>query len=588
MMDWLRFGHGFGIAGRSEDGQQGICGSRYDTLRPISLEFECLQADHFIVVPKRNDQDAQLDLNEAIDSLLVEIEDTTNSYAPPEEQAIDSSMMITDDGTAVAPPEAQEAEPGADEIPDSEQEPKADTDAADSEVESEADVSEVAEAEPEVVDSIENAHQALEALDEVESQAEDLVAQSVDALLESSEASIEDDAREPVTPPISSIETPQPDPSPAETAVDQIDPIDGAESPEKPADSIESVQEAVTAEVPAEQKVEVDETTNEPVAPPEPAETAELQPTPINEPEAETPESQVFEIDEGEFDSELSDTDSLDDSMDMLDNALAEAAGDMLDGDFETEEGDLVTGEAVATAIEKALETQPKPEPEQPQEVPTAESPDESDILGDAVDDLLGSDEQTVKADELSVTTESPPTAATAEPVPAAAIEPTATDPVDGNSAESQEAAPQEQGAQAEIEKLEELHESEGLSVPAWFERSVEVARPKIDKIDPLKGKTMDALAFTLGSILVATMTHATPIGARLTILISKPLAKQSPEVRNALGYIALWTGFLAVVLWVYLLMFRTPNVPHPETAPSRVINADESLIVAPLIPVKP
>jgi len=576
--------------GKREDGQRGICGSRYDTLRPISLEFERLQADHFIVVPKRNDQDAQLDLNEAIDSLLVEIEETTNSYAPPEEQAIDSSMMITDDGTAVAPPEAQEAEPAAAETPESEQGSNAEAEATDSEIESEADVSEAAEAEPEVVDSIENAHQALEALDEVEIQAEDLIAQSVDALLESSEPSIEDDAREPVTQSISDIETPQPDPSLAETVIDQINPIEEAESSEEPVDSIESVQEAENAEVPAEQAAEAVETTNEPVAPPEHAETAELQPTPINEPEAEAPESQVFEIDEGEFDSELSDTDSLDDSMDMLDNALAEAAGDMLDGDFETEEGDLVTGEAVATAIEKALETQPKPEPEpEPQQdAPAAESPDETDILGDAVDDLLGSDEQIENADELSVTTESPPAATTAEPVPATAVEPTATDPADGDSPEAQEAAPQEQDAQAEIEKLEELHESEGLSVPAWFERSVEVARPKIDKIDPLKGKTMDALAFTLGSILVATMTHATPIGARLTILISKPLAKQSPEVRNALGYIALWTGFLAVVLWVYLLMFRTPNVPHPETAPSRVINADESLIVAPLIPVKP
>ena len=136
--------------------------------------------------------------------------------------------------------------------------------------------------------------------------------------------------------------------------------------------------------------------------------------------------------------------------------------------------------------------------------------------------------------------------------------------------------------------EIEELELQAALAVPAWFERGIEIIRPRIDKIDPLKGKTMDAIATVLGTVIVAAMNHATPIVAKIVVLVSKPLAKQSPEIRNAVGYIALWTGFLAMVLWVYLLMFRSTPVPQPEAAPSRVINADEALVVQPVVEVLP
>lgn len=366
------------------------------------------------------------------------------------------------------------------------------------------------------------------------------MAQSIDALLENADASAQDD-------------------TPEET-VDSVDPTPEPEAePEAAEDSVTETPEAI-------------ETIDEP------------------EPEAQTDDPEVVdndkivEIDEAEFDADLLDTDSLDDSMDMLDSALADAADDMLDGDFETEEGELVTGEAVATALEEAIQAQPIPDSDEKQE----DAADLPDILGDAVDDLLSPDEVSMPAaDPVAPKPKSPPTPAqtTAQSAVAVAEKSTAATSKSQAETKTQHAAPQDQDAQAEIKELEELHNKKALSVPAWFERSVEIVRPKIDKIDPLKGKTMDALAFVIGSALVAIMIHATPIAAKMAILISKPLAKQSPEVRNALGYIALWTGFLAVVLWVYLLMFRTPTVPHPETAPSRVIHADESLIVAPLLP---
>lgn len=116
----------------------------------------------------------------------------------------------------------------------------------------------------------------------------------------------------------------------------------------------------------------------------------------------------------------------------------------------------------------------------------------------------------------------------------------------------------------------------------------MEIIRPKIDRIDPLKGKMMDAFAMVIGAALVAIITHAAPIAASGMILVSKPLANKSPELRNAVGYIAMWTGFLAIVLWVYLLMFRSPAIPTPESAPTRVINADEPIVVQPVVEVLP
>lgn len=90
-------------------------------------------------MPTKNDQDAQLDLNEAIDSLLVDIEETTNSYAPPEEQAVDTNMMITDDGAEAAPPETQK--------PEAELESESDAEASEPESETEVEAEDEAEAD---------------------------------------------------------------------------------------------------------------------------------------------------------------------------------------------------------------------------------------------------------------------------------------------------------------------------------------------------------------------------------------------------------------------------------------------------------
>lgn len=165
------------------------------------------------------------------------------------------------------------------------------------------------------------------------------------------------------------------------------------------------------------------------------------------------------------------------------------------------------------------------------------------------------------------------PEKADAEPV----SEKEASTPTEQSQAEQATAEPDSEVLE-EIEALEQIEAAKPIAVPAWFERSIEVVRPRIDRYDPFKGKTMDTFAAGMGATIVLTLTHARPLGAKAVLVVSKPLAKQSPEIRNAVGYIALWTGFLATVVWIYLMMFRSPHIPQPKSAPSRVIDASEPI----------
>ncbi|MGJ8636648.1 MAG: hypothetical protein ACSHX5_07365 [Phycisphaerales bacterium] len=559
-----------------------------------------------------NPNDNPPDLLEEVDLHLEKVEETTKAFTPKGEEAIDSNALISDDGSTVEP----ESDATSDQEP--------------------------------VIGSVESAMQALEALDEVEAQAADLTAQSVDALLSSEtqesddsapdpEATVESTTEtvtepEPETEPVSETD-PDPDPDQdqdqdqesGETNDDLLASIDSLlDSTQEEIDTIESLEEAVeelleeseSAEAVADEAVAEEETETdapkgidtEEVS----EEVAEVVET-LEEPEAQADE--LDELDELLDESSLiienteSSAESAEDSIDLLDSALAEAADDMLDGDFEDEEGELVAGDATTTAIEQALEDTLS-EDEEPEaavaevsaEQASAEDDDSMEIdledalsaLGDPpadqespasstpepapptasegpvdseIDDLLKD-----VADDLSETQDSSDQPQTQTQTPAAAAT-TTTEPTD-------------QEVLDEISSLESAHadEAEPVPTPAWFVKAVATCRPKLDKIDPLDGKVMDTFETIVGRILVLMMIHAGPLGARSMILVSKPLSSKSPELRNAVGFIALWTAFLGVVLWLYVLMFRTPNIPQPESAPTRVINVDESAIVQPVI----
>lgn len=558
------------------------------------------------------------DLLDAVDSLLDDIEETTQAFTPKDEEAIDPNALITDDGSQAAPDPESEAESETEAEPDAQTEPQ--------------------------IDSIENAQQALDALDEVEAQAAELTAQSVDALLDTAE--IQESDQEPADGVVETDQAPEDntESSDAEDEDDLLASIDDLLDNEPPeVDTIESIESAVDELLEESSQTDEAEPEGEPSTPvDEPAEDGaperdapQADTESVTEPDTETAPEAVedtspgVETDESKevMDSEEliierleSSNESNDDSIDLLDSALAEAADDMLDGDFEDEDGELVAGEAVATPTEQALEAEftetdassdptedadaepvathvhalgdvdanePAPEPTA-QEAPETQAVDDSAVAnpdsapvpetnkapGDDIDDLL-TDVGEVLLNEPNTAQQAP--TALAESAPSSGTPAPETTPQHAASAID------DPEVLSEIDALDSA-EAQTQSPPAWFVRAVEVCRPKLERIDPFKGKAFDAITTALGQLLIIVMKHGTPLGARAMIIVSKPLSKKSPEIRNAVGFIALWTVFLGVVLWSYLLMFRTPNIPEPETAPTRVINADESSIVQPVI----
>ncbi|MDF1870575.1 MAG: hypothetical protein P1U30_09315 [Phycisphaerales bacterium] len=620
----------------------------------------------------QNKDTSSSELFEAVDSLLGDIEETTQSLGPKVEEAIDPNALIGDVGELPIknnPTESTETEATE----------TAASDPVDPDAES-----------TQVTDPITNAQQAL---DEVEHQAEDLVSQSLDSMLdqldeldgsdadsvdstlpngkaelESLDAEIStEDLLESIDTVIDQMdkgttEDPQSAAAPVEQDPVELDADDAVvdeqvqavDVDESHVNSIDDVlpdpdtqrEVASDTEEPTEDPVEIADETHDlggavdALLQSEEDDSVELESL-IEEPEhaqemssdvsieefaadldemgdfvdesmteeslsdeetamdpsSESPEDSETPIDELSEDdliqnekiSTVSSSDALDDSMDLLDNALAEAADDMLEGDFVTEEGDLVSGDASNSEIEQALQDKPtlEPDPEilddiagdlleateaysDESESSNATDPEEAtDAADEPTKHTKNSPQEQSSESPVELPVESPaePTVSTTAPQPAAAVDPEVL---------------------SEIEALEELKANEPTPIPAWFERAVEIIRPKIDRIDPLKGKTMDAFAMVIGAALVAIITHAAPIAASGMILVSKPLANKSPELRNAVGYIAMWTGFLAIVLWVYLLMFRSPAIPTPDSAPTRVINADESIVVQPVVEVLP
>lgn len=64
------------------------------------------------------------------------------------------------------------------------------------------------------------------------------------------------------------------------------------------------------------------------------------------------------------------------------------------------------------------------------------------------------------------------------------------------------------------------------------------------------------------------------PLGARALIVLSKPLEGKPPQVRDSIGWVALWTLFLAVCVWAYA-MLRPAPVPPNDGRASAVVTPD-------------
>lgn len=64
----------------------------------------------------------------------------------------------------------------------------------------------------------------------------------------------------------------------------------------------------------------------------------------------------------------------------------------------------------------------------------------------------------------------------------------------------------------------------------------------------------------------------ARPALASAVIAMSKPAEKLSASKRDTIGWFAVYTAFLAVCVWGFLLLFRKPAVPPPTSDPVGIL----------------
>lgn len=204
---------------------------------------------------------------------------------------------------------------------------------------------------------------------------------------------------------------------------------------------------------------------------------------------------------------------------------LDAAFDDLLDGTFETADGQAVDTDGVDT------------------------SPDRTLMLDSATPSIAAP----------TATHASPPTP---EPIAPkanapAAVEPAAQTPPTNTAQAS--AAPV--GATTEL-----APESRPVSVPIKKARARQLA-------GALDGIWLRVRPLLTGAVR-GVGSRVRPLGARALIVLSKPLEGKPPQVRDSIGWVALWTLFLAVCVWAYA-MLRPAPVPPNDGRASAVVTPD-------------
>ena len=117
------------------------------------------------------------------------------------------------------------------------------------------------------------------------------------------------------------------------------------------------------------------------------------------------------------------------------------------------------------------------------------------------------------------------------------------------------EETPAEDVAEADDAATESGSESSPASeAPAAADGSEEpAAAPKTPSSSPGKARGRRTVRGALA-----------PVGARVLLLIAKPTAGLSTSTRDTIGWLGLYSAFLAICVWGFVLFFRKPIAPLP------------------------
>lgn len=514
----------------------------------------------------------ELDLEDSIDALLEEVDATCASVenpkagkpareapaATPEVEGDGAADAASDDETASTAGEVREdALEALDRVEEKTQElledtidellkdaPEPETSApVEAEPESAADTLSEVEPESEPAASVETPEPVAEPISEPASEPVEEVEALADSLMDEAELDAQLDALDTRAPETPATETPEaavvaPEDEPSETpAVPEA-----LESPEAMIDQIaeeltgvstgsETAPEAEEAEAEAQDRG--DATPQASVS-----ETSETQAETISDAIDDVLSSDATGTDDT-LSSPPADSsvDEMSSTLEDLDATLA-GVGDELMGDFETPEGDRISSESLQDGNDASALLEQLGLDDISIELPKPKEPVERATVDAAA---------AVKEQRTA------PAPAKSEPhgtpQPAAAPKSTAV-------------APQRPMQQRVHEAMPLIDEPEGEVESIWQSaRRIAVERSQ--------------------QAMELARTHAGPIGARLVLDLNKPIKERPAELRNSIGYLALWTLLLAMILWVYLVFVRTTPTPTPTQAPSRMLQPGE--IVDPL-----
>ncbi|MHA7813584.1 MAG: hypothetical protein ACX94C_09350 [Phycisphaerales bacterium] len=227
--------------------------------------------------------------------------------------------------------------------------------------------------------------------------------------------------------------------------------------------------------------------------------------------------------------AELEDASSLAD----LDASLAGIGDDILSGDFETPDGELLSADAIGDGDASALLEQLQ------------------------LDDLdLSAGKAAVAPEQATAATAEVTDEAVETPTPAATAEQASPDP----GAASVEARPV--SAVKTAAPTDDDYVEEGTEIP---------------EVQSIWQSARVVLLRASSSAWALTKAHGGPLGAKAVLLINKPIEERPAKLRDSIGYVAIWTALLAMILWVYLAFIRESPTPTPTQAPSRMLDPSQS-----------
>ncbi len=156
-------------------------------------------------------------------------------------------------------------------------------------------------------------------------------------------------------------------------------------------------------------------------------------------------------------------------------------------------------------------------------------------------------------------------------------------EPVSETAAKSPALAPEglgDTGATMEDAAFSDPPEEAGSVTTPSSDSGPDKVEPVPSEVEskPAKGKLLALIGAQAVAGVKKLAVAAAPAGATVLLLASKPTNKLPAGTRDTIGWLGLYTAFLSICVWGFLLLFRQPTTPAPTTDSVSLIGESASL----------